>query len=131
MRIRLLAAIASIGISAVANSAVAQVAVVEDVKSKTANVEFMDYVSAGKIIKLGTGERLVLGYLESCVREVITGGVVMVGAERSEVTLGEVQRTQVPCDGGPRVSQHDQRCATADGCADDRVWLGASFRGCG
>jgi hypothetical protein len=42
----------------------------------------------------------VLGYLKSCVRETITGGTVTVGAERSEVEGGSVDRTTVHCDGG-------------------------------
>ena len=34
----------------------------------------MDYVSAGKIIKLGPKGQVVLGYMKSCWRETITGG---------------------------------------------------------
>src|SRR3954464_840913 len=78
----------------------AQVAVVEEVSSRTANVEFMDYVSSGMVIKLASQDRLVLGYMKSCVREAITGGVIVVGTDRSDVTLGDVNRTQVACDAG-------------------------------
>jgi hypothetical protein len=75
-------------------------ALVEDVKSATADVEFMDYVGNRQVIKLGPGDILVLSYLKSCERETITGGTVTVGAERSTVQGGEVVRTTVPCDGG-------------------------------
>jgi hypothetical protein len=75
-------------------------ALVEDVKSATADVEFMDYVGNRQVIKLAPGDVLVLSYLKSCERETITGGTVTVGAERSTVQDGKVVRTTVPCDGG-------------------------------
>jgi hypothetical protein len=75
-------------------------AVVEEVSGKSAGVEFMDYVAAGKVIKLGQQDRIVLGYLKSCWRETITGGSVTVGVEQSEVRGGKVDRTQVKCDAG-------------------------------
>jgi hypothetical protein len=75
-------------------------ALVEDVKSTTADVEFMDYVGTGQVINLRPGDVLVLSYLKSCEYETITGGTVVVGAEQSEVQGGKVTRTQVACDGG-------------------------------
>lgn len=79
-------------------SAESPAAIVEDVQGKVDGVEFMDYVAAGKVIKLGPKASLVLGYLKSCWRETITGGVVLVGAEQSTVQFGDVQRVKVPCD---------------------------------
>lgn len=76
------------------------IALVEDVSSATADVEFMDYVGAGQIIKLGPRDTLVLSYLRSCEHETITGGTVRVGLERSEVADGKVVRAKIPCDGG-------------------------------
>lgn len=78
----------------------APVAVVEDVSSASAGVEFMDYVSAGKIIKLAPADVLVLGYMNSCQHETITGGTVTVGAEQSTVVGGKLQREKIACDGG-------------------------------
>jgi hypothetical protein len=75
-------------------------ALVEDVKSTTAGVEFMDYVGAGQVIKLRPSDVLVLSYLKSCQHETITGGTVIVGTERSEVESGKIVRTTVACDGG-------------------------------
>ena len=75
-------------------------AVVEEVDGKSAGVEFMDYVSTGKVIRLGRQDRIVLGYLKSCWREIIVGGTATVGAEQSDVQGGKVERTQVKCDAG-------------------------------
>ena len=75
-------------------------ALVEDVKSSTAGVEFMDYVGNGQVITLGPRDVLVLSYLKSCQHETITGGTVTVGMERSEVSDGRVVRTKVACDDG-------------------------------
>jgi hypothetical protein len=77
----------------------APVAVVEDVQGKVTGVEFMDYVAPGKVIKIGPGGVVVLGYLKSCWRETITGvGTVIVGAEASMVHLGDVKAGKVQCD---------------------------------
>jgi hypothetical protein len=78
----------------------APVAVVEDVTGKSAGVEFMDYVPAGKVIRLGPADALVLNYMKSCWREEITGGVITTGLEQSDVKDGKVRRTKVECDGG-------------------------------
>ena len=67
-------------------------ALVEDVKSATAEVEFMDYVGKGQTIRLEPRDVLVLSYLKSCEHETITGGTVVVGAERSDVQGGQVVR---------------------------------------
>jgi hypothetical protein len=68
----------------------AQVALVEDVDSKSAGVQSMDYVLTGKQIQLGKQDTLVLSYLKSCWREVIAGGTVTVGAEQSDVQDGRL-----------------------------------------
>jgi hypothetical protein len=73
---------------------------VEDVKSATAGVEFMDYVGKGQVIKLGADDVLVLSYLKSCEHETITGGTVTVGLQRSDVQNGKVVRAKVLCEGG-------------------------------
>jgi hypothetical protein len=108
MALRMLIAASSLAAAAAAATpAVARapaplvpIALVEDVKSATAGVEFMDYVGAGQVIKLAPGDKLVLSYLTSCQHETITGGIVTVGFRESNVQGGEVARTTVPCDGG-------------------------------
>src|ERR1700716_4098565 len=85
-------------------AAQAPAAVVEDVQGKVTGVEFMDYVAPGKVIKLGPGGTVVLGYMKSCRRETISGvGTVIVGAEESMVHLGELKAGKVQCD-----SSHSQ-----------------------
>lgn len=93
-----------------APSALAQApaAVVEDIAARNAGVDLMDYVSAGRVLKLAGGETLTLSYLKSCVRETIIGGTVTVGAEQSMVTGGKVDRQTVKCDGGRLALTADQ-----------------------
>jgi hypothetical protein len=78
----------------------APVAVVEEVGSRTTGLEFMDYLITGRTIRLAADERLVVGYLKSCWRETIVGGIVTIGAEQSVVQDGRVQRSRVLCDTG-------------------------------
>ena len=66
-------------VSARAPAPLVPTALVEDVKSATADVEFMDYVGNRQVIKLGPSDVLVLSYLKSCEHETITGGTVVVG----------------------------------------------------
>jgi len=75
------------------------IALVEDVKSASADVEFMDYVGTGQVIKLAPGDVLVLSYLKSCEHETITGGTVHIGSDKSDVEGGRIVRTKVPCNG--------------------------------
>ncbi len=75
-------------------------AIVEDVNSKSAGVEFMDYLSPNQVIRLAPNETLVLGYLKSCWRETISAGTVTVGIEQSDVKDGKVERTKVSCNAG-------------------------------
>ena len=97
----IVATAALVGLLAAAGaSAQEPAALVEDVNSKSAGVEFMDYVAAGRVLQLAAGEQLVLGYLRSCWRESITGGTVTIGPEQSEVAGGTVRRQKVQCDGG-------------------------------
>lgn len=74
------------------------VAMVEEASSGGALQSF-DYLSAGQTIALGPHERIVIDYFASCLRETITGGAVTVGAEKSTVVVGKVQRQRVACDG--------------------------------
>jgi hypothetical protein len=76
------------------------VAVVESVSGRPAGIELLDYLSSGQIIPLGKNDKLVIDYLRSCVRETIDGGIVSIGAERSTVKGGTVERERVRCDGG-------------------------------
>ena len=60
----------------------------------------MDYLETGTVVQLGARQTMVLSYLNSCVRETMTGATVRVGAEQSEVLSGKVERSKVRCDTG-------------------------------
>jgi hypothetical protein len=94
-------------------------ALVEDVKSAAAGVEFMDYVGTGQVIKLEPADVLVLSYLRSCEHETITGGTVRVGPNMSEVAGGKITRNKVPCNGGNMKLSSAQ--ANASGASSFRV----------
>ncbi len=90
-----------VGVMGFAGSAIAQspVAVVEEVQGNVTGAEFMDYVVPGKVIKLGPGASVVLGYMKSCRRETISGtGMIIVGQDESKVHLAEVDGTKTECD---------------------------------
>jgi hypothetical protein len=87
----------AIGFASVAG-AQAPVAIVEEVDSQTAGLEFMDYLRTGQSIRLAANDRLIIGYFHSCWREVIIGGTVLVGKGDSEVSGGSVERQKVRCD---------------------------------
>lgn len=75
-------------------------AIVEEIEAEGTGVSFMDYLSAGRKIALGNHGRLIVGYLNSCLREVIVGGTVTIGSGKSVVEGGKIRRKRVECDGG-------------------------------
>ena len=91
------------------------VAIVEEIEADRADVAFMDYLGTGRTIVLGKQGRLVLGYLKSCLREVITGGTVTVGVEKSVVK-------------GGKKSAGNASNAMADGCCSRRKRRGKARR---
>jgi hypothetical protein len=98
-----LAILAVAGVLALTSAAAAdpvEVALVESVSIDSLGVEFMDYVQAGQIIRLGPHDTIVLRYMSSCLRETITGGTITVGTDWSEVQSGEVQRLRGQCGPG-------------------------------
>jgi hypothetical protein len=95
------------------------IALVEDVKSKSADIEFMDYVGTGQVIRLEPQDVLVLSYLKSCEHETITGGTVRVGMEKSDVEGGRIARTKVRCNGGNMKLSAQQ--ANASGASSFRL----------
>jgi len=109
-------ALFTVGASARAPQPLVPTALVEDVTSTTVEVEFMDYVGSGQVIKLAPRDVLVLSYLKSCEHETITGGSVVVGTERSEVKDGKVVRAKVPCDGG-KMKLSSQQAASSGAAA--------------
>ena len=83
-------------------SNVAAAALVEDINGSVTGIGIMQYVTSGTVLRLGSKSRITLGYLHSCIQEVITGGVVTIGANQSSVKQGKILRQHVECDGGQR-----------------------------
>lgn len=84
-------------------SAAAPVAIVED--SSLSDPGAMDYLDQGRVLTLKPGDRIILGYLNSCIREEIQGGTVTIGATESNVSGSKVKRSVIPCGGTAQLSQ--------------------------
>src|SRR6516164_7959135 len=59
------------------------VALIETLTSPTQRVELMSYARFGEIIRLSPDQTMVLSYRDSCVHEIITGGVIKIGRQQS------------------------------------------------
>lgn len=101
------------------NAAAAQLpsALVEQVAGAIAGPELLDYVSPGQVVQLGPSGTIILAYLDSCTRELITGGEVTIGLHGSQVKGGEIKRENPPCN----------RTAVSTAMTSDAA--GAVFRG--
>lgn len=84
------------------------VALVEDIDAPSSDVQFMDYLKAGQVIRLRAGEKIVIDYLGSCGRETIAGGTITIGSDESIVAGGQIHREKVECDGGKMLLTADQ-----------------------
>lgn len=74
------------------------VALVEDVAPQVSGIALMDYLEQGRRLDLGADGWIEIDYFSSCLHERIVGGSVTVGAARSDVSGGSVERRQVECD---------------------------------
>ena len=74
-------------------------AIVESIEPSRGDIRALDLLADGTVIQLQAGDQLVLGYLLSCTREVITGGKVTIGSGESAVEGGQVERSKISCDG--------------------------------
>lgn len=92
--------VALIGGLTMAGPALAQqkaAAVVEDLSPSVAGIEVFDFLETGRVIKLPANGKITLGYMQSCLRETITGGTITIGAQSSTVSDGKVQQEQLKC----------------------------------
>ncbi|MGE0745968.1 MAG: hypothetical protein AB7K86_12005 [Rhodospirillales bacterium] len=76
------------------------VAVVEEISDPSVGIEPFEFLLEGRVIALSAGTVAVIGYLQSCVRETVTAGTILVGERQSQVSGGTVEREKVQCDGG-------------------------------
>jgi len=74
------------------------VAIVEDCSPSFSGAEVFEYLSPGTILKLADNEWISLGYLRSCNQEMINGGTILVGENKSTVVDGSIDRRKVQCD---------------------------------
>jgi len=81
------------------------VAIVEDLTAPHDNVQLMDFLDEGTLFTLKEGETMILGYLNSCIREEIQGGEILIGKDQSRVLGGSVKREKLSCDGGRNKTQ--------------------------
>jgi hypothetical protein len=72
---------------------------IESLSAPVPGAQEMAYLSAGQTIDVPPAATMVLDYLDSCVRETITGGRVTVGSAQSQVAGGRVSRERPGCDG--------------------------------
>ena len=73
-------------------------AIVENVSNADAGVKFLESLEPGHKIDLLNGGSITIGYLRSCIREVITGGHITIGKNQSSIEGGSVKRLLVECD---------------------------------
>lgn len=104
-----LTCIALLGLSGGVEAGKLPSALIESITGTIAGVELLDYVSPGQVIQLGASGKIVLAYLEGCMRETITGGEVTVGLHGSLVKGGKVDREKPQCSSAtvsdPRISE--------------------------
>lgn len=116
MKTKTILALSGLLISISAHAGLPPVAIIEDIDTKGSKLSFMDYVNEGQVIKLGNAGKLVIGYMNSCRRETITGGTVTIGALQSKVNKGQLLREDVECDGG-NAKLSGQQAATSGALA--------------
>lgn len=92
----------AIAVPAVAGTAQAEpsppVAIVETTTSNVTEPAPLDLLRVGDKITLGTGEGVTISYLNSCQRETIQGGNIVIGETQSAIEDGVVSRQAVTCD---------------------------------
>lgn len=74
------------------------VAIVENTIGDVAAVAPLDLLREGDTLSFASNEGMIVSYLESCQRENIRGGKVVIGRTQSEVSGGNVVREGVACD---------------------------------
>lgn len=74
------------------------VAIVEDTIGDVGAVTALDLLLEGDRLTLAADQGMIVAYLESCLRENIRGGTVVIGRRQSTVSGGTVTREGVACD---------------------------------
>ncbi|MBL8710276.1 MAG: hypothetical protein JNL25_13860 [Rhodospirillaceae bacterium] len=74
------------------------VAIVEETTANVTTVEPMDLLREGTALALRDDQGVIISYLDTCQRESIRGGEIVIGLGQSEITGGTVVRIAVDCD---------------------------------
>jgi hypothetical protein len=74
------------------------VAIVENTIGDVSDVAALDLLREGDTLTFAANQGMIVSYLESCQRENIRGGKVVIGRTQSEVSGGDVAREGVACD---------------------------------
>jgi len=94
----------------------APTAIVEDADPGRSDISLFEMLESGRKFVLKKNERLVLGYLRSCIQETVVagqaGGQVSIGKRESLVSGGQVKREKVECAGG-QVGLHNSTMGKA------------------
>lgn len=93
---------------ATAQAAGTVAAIVERASGTDGAVQQMELLEEGRVIELGAGGTVTIGYPSSCLRETITGGRITIGREKSDVENGRREVQKVDCDGGQMVRASNQ-----------------------
>lgn len=84
-------------VPATAEAAGRRVAIIEEGAIASAKLQEFDLLDEGQEFVLGPNEVVVIGYMSSCRRETITGGTVIIGTKKSDVSGGKVAWEEVIC----------------------------------
>lgn len=99
---------AFLGLSSGAQAQGAAVAILEEINGANGKHGAFDELKVGDRIDLGAGGSAVIGYLDSCVRETIQGGVVTIAPGRSKIEGGQVSRETIACEATQLVLSEDE-----------------------
>jgi uncharacterized protein YhdP len=72
-------------------------ALVEEIDDGVPHVIAFDTLKPGQSVDLRPSHHAVISYLDSCIRETISGGLIKIGTSQSDVQDGNVQRDKVEC----------------------------------
>jgi hypothetical protein len=88
-------------------------ALLEDATPALKDMGVMESLYPGQVIELKPGQTVILAYLNSCLRETVSGGRVTIGAERSSAAGGQLKTEPVtPC-GTSRLALSNEQARTA------------------
>ena len=73
------------------------VAIVDDIVGEVQELQIMDLLWEGQLLTLGSDVQVSIGYMNTCLSEMITGGQITIGAEKSTVVGGKIESQQLDC----------------------------------